>query len=203
MTAEISELTSLQRGNLQLAGGMSVCTYLFPPLLKRYRELHPNIELRISTGMTDEILRMLRGNEIDLALLTLPYDEPGSLVKLNHVPLDLEPGGGYVSCPDFVEIRDRCDFFENLAVYYDYREEGFELTGGERPVRVLSMPVGADYFSTLRIRPCGGGISPCSHVFQHEPGRSRVRSHGRADVPGRSAACDLRDRRPDEAHRLL
>jgi DNA-binding transcriptional LysR family regulator len=77
MTTEISDLTSLQRGNLQIGGGMSVCTYLFPPLLKRYRELHPNIELRISTGMTEEILRMLRGNEIDLGLLTLPCDEPG------------------------------------------------------------------------------------------------------------------------------
>lgn len=77
LTAEISDLTHLRRGNLQLAGGMSVCTYLFPPLLKRYKDLYPNIELRIATGMTEEILRMLRANEVDLALLTLPYDEPG------------------------------------------------------------------------------------------------------------------------------
>ena len=77
MTAEISDLTHLRRGTLQLAGGMSVCTYLFPPLLKRYRELYPNIELSIATGMTEEILRMLRANKVDLTLLTLPYDEPG------------------------------------------------------------------------------------------------------------------------------
>lgn len=77
LTAEISDLTQLRRGNLQLAGGMSVCTYLFPPLLKRYQDLYPNIELSIATGMTEEILRMLRANEVDLALLTLPYDEPG------------------------------------------------------------------------------------------------------------------------------
>ncbi len=77
LIAEISDLTHLRRGNLRLAGGMSVCTYLFPPLLKRYQDLYPNIELRIATGVIEEILRMLRANEVDLALLTLPYDEPG------------------------------------------------------------------------------------------------------------------------------
>lgn len=77
LAAEISDLTQLRRGTLHLAGGMSVCTYLFPPLLKRYQDLYPNIELSIATGFVEEILRMLRANEVDLALLTLPYDEPG------------------------------------------------------------------------------------------------------------------------------
>jgi DNA-binding transcriptional LysR family regulator len=81
LTAEISDLTHLRRGKLQLAGGMSVCTYLFPPLLKKYQDLYPNIQLSIATGFVEEILRMLRANEVDLALLTLPYDEPEFEVK--------------------------------------------------------------------------------------------------------------------------
>jgi DNA-binding transcriptional LysR family regulator len=76
MTSEISELTHLRRGNLDLGGGMSVCTYLFPVLLKEYQRRYPNVSLRIATGITEEILRMLRANELDLALLSLPFDDP-------------------------------------------------------------------------------------------------------------------------------
>jgi DNA-binding transcriptional LysR family regulator len=76
MTSEIANLTHLRRGNLHLAGGMSVCTYLFPKLLKEYQEIYPNIELKIATGITEEILRMIRSNEVDLALLSLPFDDP-------------------------------------------------------------------------------------------------------------------------------
>lgn len=76
MTSEIANLTHLRRGSLHLAGGMSVCTYLFPTLLKEYQQLYPNIQLRIATGITEEILRMIRSNEVDLALLSLPFDDP-------------------------------------------------------------------------------------------------------------------------------
>lgn len=76
MTSEIANLTDLRRGSLHLAGGMSVCTYLFPILLKQYQQIYPNIELRIATGITEEILRMIRSNEVDLALLSLPFDDP-------------------------------------------------------------------------------------------------------------------------------
>ncbi len=76
MKSEIADLTHLRRGRLHLAGGMSVCTYLFPELLKEFRGRYPNIEVRIATGITEEILRMLRANEIDLALLSLPFHDP-------------------------------------------------------------------------------------------------------------------------------
>lgn len=82
MTAEISDLTHLRRGSLRLAGGMSVCTYLFPPLLKEYQRRYPNIELNITTGTNDEILRTVRANEVDAALLSLPFHDP----DLNVIP---------------------------------------------------------------------------------------------------------------------
>lgn len=75
MTAEISDLTHLRKGFLRLAGGMSVCTYLFPKLLKYYHYLYPKVQVIISTGISEEVLRGLRNNEIDLALLSLPYDD--------------------------------------------------------------------------------------------------------------------------------
>jgi DNA-binding transcriptional LysR family regulator len=72
LVEQLSDVHELRRGRLRLAGGMSVCMYVLPRLLKRYRRLHPDVEVRVSSGSSEVILRKLRGHEIDLALLTLP-----------------------------------------------------------------------------------------------------------------------------------
>jgi DNA-binding transcriptional LysR family regulator len=69
---QVSDVHELRRGRLRLAGGMSVCMYVLPRLLKRYRRLHPDVDVRVSSGSSEVILRKLRSHEMDLALLTLP-----------------------------------------------------------------------------------------------------------------------------------
>jgi DNA-binding transcriptional LysR family regulator len=72
---QISAVHDLRRGRLRLAGGMSVCMYILPRLLKRYRELHPEVDIRVTSGTSEAILRQMRAHEMDLALLTLPLVE--------------------------------------------------------------------------------------------------------------------------------
>jgi DNA-binding transcriptional LysR family regulator len=72
LVEQLSDVHELRRGRLRLAGGMSVCMYVLPRLLKRYRRLHPAVDVRVSSGSSEMILRKLRGHEMDLALLTLP-----------------------------------------------------------------------------------------------------------------------------------
>ena len=43
-----------------------------PPVLKKYRRLYPQVDLRVVSGPSETILRKIRAREIDLALLTLP-----------------------------------------------------------------------------------------------------------------------------------
>lgn len=69
---QLSDVHELRRGRIRLSGGMSVCMYILPRLLKRYRRLHPDVEVRVSSGSSEEIIRKLRSHEMDLALLTLP-----------------------------------------------------------------------------------------------------------------------------------
>ncbi|MBI4483821.1 MAG: LysR family transcriptional regulator [Acidobacteria bacterium] len=64
------------RGTLRIAGGMTVCLYTFPRLLKRFRALHPRVELKITSGPTVDILAKIRSNQVDLGLLTMPIVEP-------------------------------------------------------------------------------------------------------------------------------
>lgn len=68
-------------GMLRLMGGMSVCLYVFPALIKEYRRMHPGVEVRVTPGTVTRLLRKFRSGAADLALLTLPIEDP-SLVTV-------------------------------------------------------------------------------------------------------------------------
>ena len=74
--AGILESQQNLNGSLRVVGGMTVCLYVLPPLLKEYRRLHPNVEVRVTTGATPRLIRRLRSGAADLGLLTLPVDDP-------------------------------------------------------------------------------------------------------------------------------
>jgi len=70
--SQISETRTLHRGSLSLAGGMTVCMYILPPVLRKFRTLYPKVELTVTSAATTTLLDSLRRHELDLALLTLP-----------------------------------------------------------------------------------------------------------------------------------
>ncbi len=63
-------------GTVRLVGGMTVCLYVFPPLLKAFRKEHPSVEVKLTPGATPRLIRQLRTGNADLGLLTLPIDDP-------------------------------------------------------------------------------------------------------------------------------
>lgn len=72
VVGQIADTQKLQRGILRLGGGMTVCLHILPKLLKRFRALYGNVDLRITTGTAQHLLQSLRAHEVDLLLLTLP-----------------------------------------------------------------------------------------------------------------------------------
>lgn len=62
-------------GTLRLVGGMTVCLYVFPPLLKEFRRHHPDVDIKVITGGTPRLVRKLRSGAADLGLLTLPVED--------------------------------------------------------------------------------------------------------------------------------
>jgi DNA-binding transcriptional LysR family regulator len=81
VVSQISDTHALRRGSLTLAGGMTVCMYILPGVLKRYRRLYPQVDLRVVSGASELILRKIRTHEVDLALLTLPITAPDLEVR--------------------------------------------------------------------------------------------------------------------------
>jgi DNA-binding transcriptional LysR family regulator len=63
-------------GTIRLAGGMTVCMYVFPMLLQDYRRQHASIEVKLITGTSQRLLQEIRSGAADLGFITLPVTEP-------------------------------------------------------------------------------------------------------------------------------
>jgi DNA-binding transcriptional LysR family regulator len=72
---KITDRTGDLRGTLRLTGGMTVCLYVFPPLLKHLRRVHPHLDMRITVATAGRSVEEIRGGQIDVGLLTLPVEE--------------------------------------------------------------------------------------------------------------------------------
>jgi DNA-binding transcriptional LysR family regulator len=71
----ITDRTRELRGTLRLSGGMTVCLYVFPPLLKHLRRVHPQLDVRLTVATAGRSVQEIRGGRVDAGLLTLPVDE--------------------------------------------------------------------------------------------------------------------------------
>ena len=71
----ITDRTRELKGTLRLSGGMTVCLYVFPPLLKHLRRVHPHLDVRLTVATAGRSVEEIRGGRVDAGLLTLPVDE--------------------------------------------------------------------------------------------------------------------------------
>ena len=65
------ELRLLKRwgqGRLRVGATHTLCTYLLPSVMQKFRELYPRCEIHIESGDTSELIDLLDGSEIDLVL---------------------------------------------------------------------------------------------------------------------------------------
>ncbi|WGT64515.1 LysR family transcriptional regulator [Variovorax paradoxus] len=68
----LADHTSGVTGRVRLGTGATACLYFLPALLRSLREQFPALSIVVSTGNTDDHVRKVEENSIDLALVTLP-----------------------------------------------------------------------------------------------------------------------------------
>lgn len=76
--ADLAQHASKVIGRVRIGSGATACIYLLPPLLRELRQRFPALELTVNTGNTDDMLRAVAENRLDLALVTLPPGRAGS-----------------------------------------------------------------------------------------------------------------------------
>src|SRR5436305_877538 len=70
----ITDRTRQLKGTLRLSGGMTVCLYVFPALLKHLRRVHPNLDVRLTVATAGQSVQQIRDGRVDIGLLTLPVE---------------------------------------------------------------------------------------------------------------------------------
>jgi DNA-binding transcriptional LysR family regulator len=74
-------------GRVHVGTGPTALAYLLPPILRKMRDQHPDIEIIVTTGTTHSISEALLANEIDLGLTALPVESK----DLDAIPVRTDP----------------------------------------------------------------------------------------------------------------
>jgi len=61
---------------VRVGTSMTVLMYLLPPILRKLKTEHPQLEINLKAGLTATTLQMLKANGLDLGLCALPIDDP-------------------------------------------------------------------------------------------------------------------------------
>lgn len=64
-------------GTLRIGASHFFTRYLLPPLLGKFKALHPAVEYRVRTGWSRETVRQLLGNDIHVAFVREEHNWPG------------------------------------------------------------------------------------------------------------------------------
>ncbi|GAA4564353.1 LysR substrate-binding domain-containing protein [Micromonospora coerulea] len=146
---EVQELVGLRRGRVRLGATPSLATSLAPPVLRRFRDAHPTVDLRVEEGGSQDLVRDLLRGDLDLALIIMPSagGDPGlradpilreSLVVASVDPVPATSATGELRITDLrdqplVMFREGYDLRD--ATLQACRDAGFEPTlsvdGGE------------------------------------------------------------------------
>lgn len=81
LTEEAERLGGPMRGVLRLGVIPTVAPFVLPSLLPKLRRAHPTLALALREDLTSHLLARLRAGELDAALVALPYDTEGLLVR--------------------------------------------------------------------------------------------------------------------------
>jgi DNA-binding transcriptional LysR family regulator len=106
-SASITDRQKVLTGTINMVGGMTVCLYVFPPLIKEFRKHHPQVDIKVATGGTQRLMRRVRNGQADLALLTLPVDDPAltSVPVLREELMLVMPAGHPLAGKDSVGVE--------------------------------------------------------------------------------------------------
>jgi LysR family hydrogen peroxide-inducible transcriptional activator len=80
-------------GTFKFAVIPTIAPYILPGLLEKYSANYPDVKLQVKEMETDQIIRALRNNELDAALVSTPLEEN----DLKEYPLFQEPFVAYFS----------------------------------------------------------------------------------------------------------
>lgn len=84
---EVGDVDESGRGRLAVGAIPTIAPYLLPGVIREFLEGNPDADLTVREDVTDELIEALAAAELDLALMSLPIDDP----RIAHEELMVEP----------------------------------------------------------------------------------------------------------------
>ncbi len=66
----LAEVAEGRGGRITIAAASTLATYFLPPLLTRFRQAHPGIELSLRTGLSARVRELVQSGAVDIGLAT-------------------------------------------------------------------------------------------------------------------------------------
>jgi DNA-binding transcriptional LysR family regulator len=83
----VHQLRPASAGALEIAAALSICTYLLPDVLKRYRAAHPGVLVTVRSGHSKEVLEMVLRGEAEIGLARSLHHPAVETLSLRDDPL--------------------------------------------------------------------------------------------------------------------
>lgn len=106
---EMATLQGVFAGTLRV-GAVTTAEYLLPPLLVTFANQNPKVKVKLQAGNRDEIVRLLAGQEIDVAIMGRPPAE----LKTSSVAFAKHPMA-FVASPTHPVMRERAPSIASIA----------------------------------------------------------------------------------------
>lgn len=162
---EISDLSDGSRGTLSLGVPYSFVRFLMPSLLERYVKLYPNVDLQITTALSDELIRKIQDGTLDVCFARYAVED-SSLVKREFSEDQIYAVYSQPFCVEDLPNIPYIEFTKNDVTYNAARKwwsERFDV-----PQTIRFKVYNGDTCLSMIQHGLGYGIFPDRQYFIHE-----------------------------------
>jgi DNA-binding transcriptional LysR family regulator len=124
----VHDLRSPTGGAVQIAAALSICTYLLPDVLKRFRAAHPDVMINVRSGHSKEVLEMVLHGEAEIGLARSLHHPAVETIPLWEDPLMLV--GRSTSWPTSARRTRLEEVADRPLIFFDKGSSDWTLSHG-------------------------------------------------------------------------
>ncbi|SFL13747.1 LysR family transcriptional regulator [Pseudomonas sp. NFACC46-3] len=107
---EAADARGMRRGTLRIGSfGPTSSMKLLPGILRRYRDLHPGIEVHIDEGPDRQVLQWLDERRIDVGFVVLPEERFDTFMLMEDQMVALLPTNHPLTAQASLSLKDLCN----------------------------------------------------------------------------------------------
>jgi DNA-binding transcriptional LysR family regulator len=161
--AVLKELERGAAGHVAICASPIVSTYALPTILKRFSETHPGVQVAVRTGHSEEMIELVKRDEVAVGLLRAFNDNDVEQFTLYEDELVLVVHAAH-PCGDVVRLADLADehfvLFDRASSYHELTNAMF-LEAGIVPRSVMELD---NVDSAKKMVGLGLGVAFLPHV---------------------------------------